>query len=132
MDFFITCNKCKLQHVVETCQNPNKKFNWHNWHNYELQAVFPYGLNYRIGDEFKTDNRHINVAIKFSFLQRKYSCANGSKNHKSFTCLLPEQFLKDLNHMLNTSIKDGPKFIRISIYIMKKSYLKVTPKAQFL
>ena len=32
---------------------------------YELQTVFPYGLNDRIGDEFKTDNKHINVAAKF-------------------------------------------------------------------
>ena len=28
--------------------------------------------------------------------------------------------------MLNTSIKDAPNFIRISIFSMKKSYLKIT------
>ena len=32
---------------------------------HELQTIFPYGLNDRIGDEFKTDNKHINVAAKF-------------------------------------------------------------------
>ena len=28
--------------------------------------------------------------------------------------------------MLNTSIKDAPNFIRISVFSMKKSYLKIT------
>ena len=34
--------------------------------------------------------------------------------------------VKDLNQMLNTSTKDTPNFIRISISSMKKSYLKIT------
>ena len=28
--YLITCNKCKLQYVGETCQKLNKRFNWHN------------------------------------------------------------------------------------------------------
>ena len=35
---------------------------------HELRTVFPYGLNERIGNELKTDNKHINVAAKFSSL----------------------------------------------------------------
>ena len=93
---------------------------------HELRTIFPYGLNDKIGDEFKTDNKHINVAVKFSSLPRKYSRANRGKNNKGVPRLLPQQFLKDLNHMLNTSIKDTPNFIRISISSMKKSYLKIT------
>ena len=31
-----------------------------------LRKIFPYSLNDRIGDEFKTDNKHINAAAKFS------------------------------------------------------------------
>ena len=34
--------------------------------------------------------------------------------------------MKDLNQMLNTSIKHPPNFTRISISSMKKSYLKIT------
>ena len=49
---------------------------------HELRTIFPYGVNDRIGDEFKTDNRRINVAAKFSSLPRKYSRANRGKNHK--------------------------------------------------
>ena len=71
---------------------------------HELRTIFPYGLNDRIGDEFETDNKHINVATKFSSLPRKYSRANRGKNHKGIPCLLPQQFMKGLNQMLNTSI----------------------------
>ena len=76
----------------------------------ELQNIFPYGLDDRIGDEFKTDNKHINVSAKFSSLPRKHIRTNRGKNHKGFPLLLPQQFLNDLNHMLNTSIKDAPNF----------------------
>ena len=93
---------------------------------HELRTIFPYGLNDRIGDEFKTDNKHINVAAKFSSFPRKYSRANCGKNNKTVPRLLPQQFVKDLNQMLNTSIKDATNFIRISISSMKKSYLKIT------
>ena len=81
---------------------------------HELRAIFPYGLNDRIVDEFRTDDKHINVAAKFSSFPRKHSGKNHKggknhkvgKNHKGVPRLLPHQFLKDLNHMLNTSMKD--------------------------
>ena len=59
-------------------------------------------------------------------MPRKYSRANRGKNHKGVPRLLPQQFVKDLNQMLNTSMKDAPKFISISISSMKKSYLEIT------
>ena len=67
-----------------------------------------------------------NVDAKFSSLPRKHSRANRGKNHKGVPHLLPQQFLNDLNHMLNTTTKDTPDFIRISISSMKRSYLKIT------
>ena len=75
---------------------------------HELWAIFPYGLNGRIGDEFKTDNKHINIAAKFWSLPREYSRANLGKNHKGVPRLLPQEIVKDLNQMLNTTIKDAP------------------------
>ena len=54
------------------------------------------------------------------------SRANRGKNCKDVPLLLPQQFLNDLNHMLNTNIKDAPNFIKILISSMKKSYLKIT------
>ena len=59
-------------------------------------------------------------------MPRIFSCSNRGKNHKGVPRLLPQQLLKDLNHMLNTSIKDTPDFIRILISSIKKSYLKIT------
>ena len=94
---------------------------------HELRTISPYGLNDRIGDEFKTDNKHMNVAAKFSSLPRKYSWANRGKNHKGVLHLLPQQFVKNLNQMLNTSIKDAPNFLRISISSMKKILLENFP-----
>ena len=80
---------------------------------HELQTIFPYGLNDRTGDEFKNDNKHISIAANFSSLPRKHIHANGGKNYEGVPLLLQQQFLDDLNHMLNTSIKDAPNFIRI-------------------
>ena len=93
---------------------------------HELQTFFPYGLNGRIGDKFKTDNKNINVAANFSSLPRKYSRTTRGKNYQDVPRLLLQQFLKDLNHMLNTNIKYAPSFITSLIYSMKKSYLKIT------
>ena len=87
---------------------------------HELRTIFPYGLNDRIEDEFKTDNKHINAADKFSSLPRKHSCSNRGKNHKDVLRFLPQRFLK--NHMLNTNTNLMP------ISSIKKSYLKITHK----
>ena len=78
---------------------------------HELRTIFPYSLNDRIGDEFKTDNKHINAAAKFSSWPRKHSRANRGKNHKGVPFLLAQQFLNDLNHILNISINYAPTFI---------------------
>ena len=56
---------------------------------HELRTIFWHDLNDKIRDEFKTDNKHINVAAKFSYLPRKHSCANRGKNHKGVPRLLP-------------------------------------------
>ena len=84
---------------------------------HELQTIF--SLNDRIGDEFKTNNKHINVAAKFSSLPRKHIRGNHGKNHKGIPLLLPQNVLNDLSHILNTSIEDAPNFIRILISTMK-------------
>ena len=94
---------------------------------HKLRLIFPYGLNERMRDKFKTDNKYINIAAKFSSLPRKHSRANRKKNHKDVPLLLPQQFLNDLNHVMNTNIKGIPNFIRISISSMKKILFKNYP-----
>ena len=93
---------------------------------HELQTIFPYGLNDRIGDEFKTDNKHIKVVTKFSTVLGKQSRPTRGKNYKGTPLFLPQQFLNDLNDKLNTNIKDALNFIKILISSMEKSYLKIT------
>ena len=68
----------------------------------------------------------INTLMLLSSLSRKLKCANHGKYHKNVPLLLQLQFLNNLNRMPNTSIKDAPNFIRISIFSMKKSHLKIT------
>ena len=60
-----------------------------------------HSLNDRIGHEFKTDNKHVNTAAKFSSLPRKHICANCGKNRKGAPLLLLQQFLNDLKLLMN-------------------------------
>lgn len=46
-------------------------------------------------------------------------------NHKSVVLLLSQQFLNELNQMLNSKIKHPPEFIKI-LPSMKKSFLHNT------
>ena len=47
---------------------------------------------------------------------------------KNFPFLLRQQFLDNVDHMLNTSIKIVPNLIKISLSIMKISCLMITHK----
>ena len=84
----------------------------------ELRTLFPYALNDRIGDEFKTDNKHM-LLLDFYLCQENIVVPIVIKITKVF----PVFYYKNL---VNTSIKGAPDFIRISISSMKKSYLKIT------
>ena len=57
---------------------------------HKLQKFFPSVLNDRIEDEFKTNNKNINVAAKFLSLPRKHSRANRGRNHEGVPLLLPQ------------------------------------------
>ena len=90
-----------------------------------LRTVYPYGLNDRVGDEYKTANTYINVANKFLSLPRKYIRANRETLHKGISKLLPNEFISNLSDILESSITDAPNFIRVSLYSMKKCDLKI-------
>ena len=83
-----------------------------------MRRVYPYGLNYRVGDEYKAANTHINVVNKFQSLPRKYIRANRGALHKGISKLLPNEFISDLSYILESSIIDAPNFIRVSLYSM--------------
>ena len=50
------------------------------------------GLNGRVGDEFKIDNRHINVTTIFSYLPKKHSPASRGKITKVFLFFYHDKF----------------------------------------
>ena len=90
---------------------------------HELWTIFLYGLNNRVEDQIKTNNRHINVANKFSTFPREDIHANREKKYKFVLLLLAQQFLNTLYHMLKTNIKVVLKFIRVSFSSIKKPQL---------
>ena len=75
---------------------------------------------------FKLIIKTLMLLLNFHLCQENMVVLIVGKITKVFPLLLPQKFLNDLNHMLNTSIKDAPNFIRISISNMKKSHLKNT------
>ena len=90
----------------------------------KLRTVFPYGLNDRIGDEFKNEDTHFAVARRFPALNRSHPrVARGSlrKGINQLTCL---NFLKQLKKLLNTHLSEALNFIRVSVTSFKKKELK--------
>ena len=54
---------CSERNTMDFAVKPLRKAIETYWM-HELRTIFPYGLNDRIEDEFKTDNKHINIAAK--------------------------------------------------------------------
>ena len=184
--YLVTCCKCGLQYVGETCQKLNKRFNWHmscfknpqkysycrilNSHFTEghckgakytvsilekmegtgrtdrdtmdfsakadrkkrekywmltLRTVFPYGLNDRIGDEFKTGNTSTAIGKKFPPLSRNFSRVGRGSSRKGTPDLQPQSFCSEFSSMLDNDIKNVPNFIRTSLSSLKKSSLRI-------
>ena len=183
--YLITCDRCRLQYVGETCQKLNERFNCHTsamrnpsklsyceilnkhftvghckgstysvciiekldgtgqtdrgcmdtrftaarkaqetyWMK-ELRTVYPYGLNDRVGDEPKTSNTHINVALRFKSLPRKNKRIGRGRSHNGTNTMTPSDFINKFKQYLNDDITSLPNFIRISLFSMKKSSLK--------
>ena len=91
----------------------------------ELRTVYPYGLNDRMGDEYKTENTHVNVANKFPSLPMKFIRVNRGTLHKGTSKLLPNEFMSDLSRLLETSVIDIPNVIRVTLCSTKKCHLKI-------
>ena len=74
----------------------------------ELRTMYPYAINNRYGDEYKTENTYINMAKKFPLLPRKH---NRIGLHKGFCKLSPQEFNGKFNTMLDINIRDMPNFL---------------------
>lgn len=90
----------------------------------KLRTVYPYGLNDRVGDEYKTENTHVAVATKFPSLSRKNVRVKRGVARHGNNDMTPDRFITEFKKKLHHSLKDVANFIRVSLSSMKKSYLK--------
>ena len=91
----------------------------------KLRTVFPYGLNDRIGDEYKTDQFQHAIASRFPPLKRSHPRIKRGISRKGHNTVTHTVFLKKLNNLLQNNLHDSLNFIRFSLASMKKSELKL-------
>ena len=90
----------------------------------KLRTVYPYGLNDRIGDEWKKEDTHDTVAKRFPKLDRKYTRFSRGKTRYGVNSLDPKSFCTKLKNILVNNIGDAANFIRLSLSSIKKKHLK--------
>ena len=90
----------------------------------KLRTVFPYGLNDRIGDEFKNQKTHFAVANRFPPLNRAQPRTSRGILRKGNNPLSIKTFLTKLSDKLQTSLPDALYFIRVSVSSFNKKDLK--------
>jgi len=91
----------------------------------KLRTVYPYGLNDRVGDEWKKDDTHDTVAKRFPRLERKHARNSRGKNRYGNSNMNPKSFLIKLKNTLISNIKDAANFIRFTLSSIKKTDLKI-------
>ena len=90
----------------------------------KLRTVFPYGLNDRIGDEFKNQDTHFAVANKFPPLKRARARISRGTLRKGKNPMTIHEFLEKLSNMLLSSLPDALNFIRVRVSSFNKKDLK--------
>jgi len=78
----------------------------------KLRTVFPYGLNDKIGSEYKVETRSC-IARRFPPLTRNFSRISRRANRKSSNGLSAKDFYCKLQEFLVSNIKDSLNFIRV-------------------
>ena len=81
----------------------------------KLRTVYPYGLNDRVGDEYKTENSHVAVANKFPSLSRKNVRVKRGVARHGNNNMTPVRFITEFKEKLHHSLKDVLNFIRVSL-----------------
>lgn len=91
----------------------------------KLRTVFPYGLNDRIGDEFKNEDTHFAVGRRFPPLNRIRPRVSRGCLRKGKNSLTGSQFLDQLKDLLHGQLSEALYFIRIRVSSFKKKELKI-------
>ena len=90
----------------------------------QMRTAFPFGLNDRIDDEFKTQEQKQNVHAQFPSLKRLHPRKARGREKKGNCKLLPGDFVSQLHTYLANNIASAMNFIRVSLSTMSSSNLK--------
>ena len=89
-----------------------------------LRTVFPYGLNSRVGDEYKPENDYHSICSRFPSLKR-------IKEHQKVRSKLPtsdnfilDNFIYIVNESLRNDIRNTMNLIRVLLSSLKKSHCR--------
>ena len=91
----------------------------------KLRTVYPYGLNDRVGDEFKTSDKEVLIGNKFPSLSRNHQRV-GRGSHKNKIVTNPNTFVKKFTSYLKHDLSNVINFARVSLLAMNKTNLKKT------
>jgi len=89
-----------------------------------LRTVYPYGLNDRMADDYMKNQNSERIGKKFLPLKRVFSRLGRGNNRKGENPLDPDAFLKQLQVILHSNIKEALNFVRLSLASMRKSHLR--------
>ena len=89
----------------------------------KLRTVYPYGLNDRVGDEFKVEKNQKLIGQQFPKLSRNFNRRSRGNSNNS-THLDVETFLNNVDNLLKTYLPECMNYIRITISSLPKNIVK--------
>jgi hypothetical protein len=89
----------------------------------KMRTVYPFGLNDRVGDEFQKGDDENLISAKFPKLPRQF-VKNTKGNHQYKSHVSADQFLGEIDSVLQSNVKEAMNLIRVSLYSFNKKLLK--------
>ena len=85
-----------------------------------LRAVYPYGLNDWLRDEYKKYDAYVLVFNKFPPISTRHNRISRASSHKNNNYLSPEKLIIKLKHYLRHKLSDVSNFSRVSLLSMNE------------
>ena len=90
-----------------------------------LRTVYPFGLNSRIGDEYKPEYNSCNVFSRFPSLKRIKEHQKVRTKQLINNTFVLDNFIYTINESLKTDIKNTMNLIRVLLSSMKRSHCRI-------
>jgi hypothetical protein len=90
----------------------------------KLRTVYPYGLNDRVGDEFKIERNQKLIASQFPKLGRTFERGSKGSHNNNTPKLTANDFLDKVHEILHSNTSEALNYIRITLNLLTKSTLK--------